>query len=176
MVVCKMSSLKTLVVFLLLVPLTQGFAKAPGLGKEVPPKDVSSLVIWPDGKGLPTGSGTVIEGQAIYEQQCLVCHGVKGQNGINDSLVGGQVPLTALPTVRTVASYWPYATSLFDYVRRTMPYREPGSLTDEQVYAVVAYLLFLNEIVAEDTRLDAKQLKNIRLPNRKRFFSKYNLP
>lgn len=151
-------------------------AESPKLGQPVAPQDATSLTIWPNGEGLPAGNGTAITGRAVYEQQCLACHGVKGTNGPNAALAGGQVALSDLPTLRTVGSYWPYATSLFDYIRRTMPYREPGSLNNDQVYAVVAYLLFLNGVIEEDLVLDAAQLNKVVLPNRQRFYSDYELP
>lgn len=148
----------------------------PKLGQPLAPEDVNSLTVWPDGSGLPEGSGTPTAGLVVYEQKCLACHGPAGNNGINTTLVGGQVVLSELPRIRTVGSYWPYATTLFDYVRRTMPYREPGSLSNDEVYAVVAYLLFLNDIVGEEQVLDAAQLSNLVLPNRERFYSDYELP
>ena len=148
----------------------------PKFGQPLATQDVSSLTVWPDGSGLPQGSGTVATGQAVYEQQCLACHGLAGNNGINTTLAGGQVSLTELPKTRTVGSYWPYATTLFDYVRRTMPYREPGSLSNDEVYAVVAYLLFLNDVIEEELVLDAAQLSKVVLPNRQRFYSDYDLP
>jgi len=153
-----------------------GFAEGPNLGEHITNDDVSSLVIWPDGGGLPPGSGTVAEGQATYTQHCLICHGPQGKAGINDTLVGGQVHLTEIPSIRTVGSYWPYTTSLFDYVRRAMPYNEPGSLSNKQVYGVVAYLLHLNGLIDDDTQLNAQRLTEIKLPNRERFFSRYELP
>ncbi|MEM7002572.1 MAG: cytochrome c [Pseudomonadota bacterium] len=145
----------------------------PALGK---PVAGMSITVFPDGAGLPAGQGSVAAGADLYQQHCLACHGPDGRQGINDALAGGQVAPHALPQSRTVGSYWPHATSLFDYVRRAMPYRQPGSLTDPEVYALVAYILHLNDLVAADTTLDAAQLRAIELPNRLRFFSTYELP
>lgn len=150
--------------------------KTPRLGQQLAPQEVQSITIWPNGKGLPPGSGNAVTGRNVYTQQCQACHGLSGKDGINDTLVGGQVAPTNLPKMRTVGSYWPYATSLFDYVRRAMPYREPGSLSDDEVYSVVAYLLFLNEVITEDLTLNAAQLSKVNLPNRQRFYSEYDLP
>lgn len=151
-------------------------ADAPRLGQPLKPLEVNSITVWPNGEGLPPGSGSVVTGRKVYATHCQACHGPSGTDGINAALVGGQVAPSSLPKVRTVGSYWPYATSLFDYVRRAMPYRTPGSLSDDEVYAVVAYLLFLNKVVAEDTTLDAAQLSKVNLPNRQRFYSEYELP
>lgn len=151
-------------------------ANEPNLGQPLSDSETKSLVIWPDGRGLPLGSGTPKHGRTIYEQQCMACHGAAGKQGLNDTLVGGQVSHTQAPKIRTIGSYWPYATSLYDYIRRAMPYNTPGSLTNDQVYAVVSYLLFLNGIIEEDTELDATTMSQIKLPNRDRFFSKFELP
>jgi len=148
----------------------------PKLGKPLDLTLVTSITIWPDGKGLPVGSGNAALGESVYEQRCQACHGQAGVNGINGPLVGGQVGPADLPTTRTVGSYWPYATSLFDYVRRAMPYREPGSLSNDELYAVVAYLLFLNGVIEQGVVLDAATLSKITLPNRQRFYSEYELP
>lgn len=147
-------------------------AEGPGLGRSIAERETPlDLVVFTDGAGLPPGGGGVSQGRKVYEQACRACHGPEGRDGINDRLTGGE-----LPGVKSIGSYWPYATSIFDYVRRAMPYAAPGSLTDDDVYAVVAYLLYLNGIVAEDVRLDAQALARIQLPNRQAFFSEYPLP
>jgi cytochrome c len=122
-----------------------------------------------DGAGLPAGSGSVAQGQAIYGARCLACHGVNGEKGTAPRLAGGQGTLASKAPVLTVGSYWPYAPTLFDYIRRAMPLDSPQSLTADEVYAVTAYTLRLNGIVAADAVLDARALAAIRMPNRNGF-------
>jgi S-disulfanyl-L-cysteine oxidoreductase SoxD len=124
-----------------------------------------------DGAGLPQGHGSVSEGQQIFADTCAACHGDKGQGQIADALVGGKGTLNTAKPVKTVGSFWPYATTLYDYVHRAMPFNAPQSLTPGQVYAVTAYVLYLNGIVAEDTTLDAASLPKIQMPNRAGFVS-----
>jgi len=143
----------------------------PNLGEVVSLADLSSLdlTIMPNGEGLPDGSGTAAAGATVYQENCLACHGAGGKDGLNDTLVGGHGSLSSDRPQKTVGSYWPYATTLFDYVRRAMPYQAPGSLSDDDVYAVTAYILYLNEIVGEDDRLDSNTLPDVRMPNRENF-------
>ena len=122
-----------------------------------------------DGSNLPPGSGTVERGRAVYAEQCASCHGDKGQGGIGDRLVGGQGTLASPKPVKTVGSYWPYAPTLFDYIRRAMPMNAPQSLSDNDVYAVSAYVLHLNGLLPADATLDAKSLSAIKMPNRQMF-------
>lgn len=122
----------------------------------------------PDGEGLPPGSGSVEEGRVLYEVQCMVCHGPTGAEGPNDRLVpAGE--WRQWPQGRTVGGYWPYATTLFDYVRRAMPQATPGSLSDDEVYAVSAYVLHLNGLVPADATLDSASLAAVEMPARDRF-------
>ena len=123
----------------------------------------------PDGKGLPDGSGTVSRGTTVYAQNCAACHGGNGQGGIKDRLVGGQGTLASDQPIKTVASFWPYATTLFDYIHRAMPYQAPGSLSADDTYALVAYILNLNGIVANDAKLDKASVPKIKMPNREGF-------
>ena len=122
----------------------------------------------PDGEGLPAGSGSVAEGRAVYEVHCIACHGPTGTEGPNDRLVGRE-PWEDTPATRTVGNYWPYATTLFDYIRRAMPQLTPGILTADQTYAVIAYLLYLNEIVDADAVMTATTLPAVEMPARDRF-------
>jgi len=122
-----------------------------------------------DGAGLPAGSGSVAQGQAIYQTRCLACHGVNGEKGTAPRLAGGQGTLATRSPVLTVGSYWPYATTLYDYIHRAMPQDSPQSLTPDEVYAVTAYTLHLNGIVKADAVLDAQSLAAIRMPNRDGF-------
>nr|WP_294527682.1 cytochrome c [uncultured Rhodopila sp.] len=124
-----------------------------------------------DGKGLPPGQGSVAQGRDIFAQTCAACHGDNGQGLLSDRLVGGFGTLKDHNPVRTVGSYWPYATTLFDYVRRAMPFNAPQSLTDDQVYAVSAYVLSMNGILPEDAVLNAANLPTIGMPNRNGFIS-----
>jgi len=138
------------------------------------PADAAEIKLWdiavrPDGRGLPEGSGTVAHGKEVYQTWCQGCHGADGQGGIRDRLVGGQGTLTSDKPVKTVGSYWPYATTLFDYIRRAMPYPLPGSLSADDTYAVAAYILNLNGIVPEQAVLDKTSLPQIHMPNRAGF-------
>src|SRR5256885_8384417 len=140
------------------------------------PVALAELARWdisipPSGAGLPAGSGTAREGLKVYEQKCLACHGAKGVGKPADALAGGAGTLASKAPLRTVGSYWPYATTLFDYVRRAMPLNNPLSLSDEEVYAVSAYVLFLNGIVAEDAAMNAQTLPQVKMPNRDGFIS-----
>lgn len=122
-----------------------------------------------DGAGLPAGSGSVAQGQKIYQEQCLACHGANGEKGTAPRLAGGQGTLASKAPVLTVGSYWPYATTLYDYINRAMPLNAPQSLTPSEVYAVTAYTLHLNGIVGADAVLDKDSLAKIAMPNRNGF-------
>ena len=131
------------------------------------PWDIS---IGPDGVGLPPGRGSAKEGEAVYAAQCQACHGEKGAGKPNDALVGGMGSLApGQAPVKTVGSYWPYATTLFDYIRRAMPFPNAKSLKDDEVYAVSAYILHLNGIIGADDAMDAQSLPQVKMPNRDGF-------
>jgi mono/diheme cytochrome c family protein len=147
-------------------------AQAPQFGQPISPADVApwDISIGPDGAGLPPGRGTAAQGEAIYIANCQACHGEKGSGRPNDALVGGAGSLGAgKPPVRTVGSYWPYATTLFDYVRRAMPFHQSKSLSPDEIYAVSAYVLNLNGIVGTEDVLDAQSLPKVKMPNRDGF-------
>lgn len=148
--------------------------ESPNLGRVAGPEEIATwdISIGPDGAGLPPGSGTPQQGEAVYVAKCLACHGEKGVGKPNDALVGGRGALTGdqLP-VKTVGSFWPYATTVFDYVRRAMPLNESKSLTNDEVYAVVAYLLQLNGIISENETINAQTLPKVRMPNRDGFMT-----
>jgi len=127
------------------------------------------ISIPPSGAGLPGGSGSVVQGQKVYGEKCQACHGVKGEGKPADRLVGGTGSLASGKAIRTVGSYWPYATTLFDYTRRAMPTTAPRSLSDEEVYAVTAYVLFLNGIVPASAIMSAQTLPQVQMPNRDGF-------
>ena len=141
-------------------------ADKPELGQPVTEAD---LVLWdvsigPDGVGLPPGSGTPAQGKVVYEQKCEACHGKDGQGGRNARLSGPQ---------RHVGNYVPYATTIFDYTRRAMPWQQPKSLTNDEVYALTAYILALNKIISENDAMNAETLPKVQMPNRDGFISKY---
>ena len=148
---------------------------SPKLGHVVDEKALEpwKLTVFPEGAGLPSGSGSVKDGASVYAARCASCHGAEGEGVLADRLVGGRGTLDDASPVRTVGSFWPYATTLFDYVRRSMPYEAPKSLTSDEVYAVTAYLLFLNQIIDEDTVMDAVSLPRVDMPNRHGFVSDY---
>jgi mono/diheme cytochrome c family protein len=139
-----------------------------GLGRPATPADFASQVylVGPKGTGLPKGRGTAREGRAIYLQSCVACHGSHGE-GTNEypALVGGKGTLKSDNPLPTVGSYWPYATTVWDYVNRAMPYQNPGSLKPDEVYAVTAYLLAMNGIVSEYFELNERTLPQVRMPN-----------
>jgi mono/diheme cytochrome c family protein len=154
------------------LPSRFGFGRA-ATDAEVKAWDID---VMPDGTGLPPGRGTVAKGAVIYAAQCAVCHGPNGRGGQYDSLVGrdpaegfpfGKDP--ALMSKRTIGNYWPYATTLYDYIYRAMPQAVPGSLTPDEVYSLVAYLLFLNGIVPSDAVMTAQTLPKVEMPARRRF-------
>jgi cytochrome c len=157
---------------LALASATASAAESPNLGRPATADEVAAwdISIGPDGAGLPAGSGTAKQGEAVYAAKCLACHGEKGGGKPNDQLVGGQGTIAGdKPAVKTVGSYWPYATTVFDYVRRAMPYSESKSLTNDEVYAVSAYILNLNGVIAEGDTIDAQSLPKVKMPNRDGF-------
>jgi mono/diheme cytochrome c family protein len=127
------------------------------------------LTIPPDGQGLPPGSGTAMLGQSVYAARCASCHGEEGQDAQYSPLVGGQGTLATDKPIKTIGSFWQYATTLWGYIRRAQPFNVPGSLTADQVYAVTAYLLHLNGIIGEQEVMDAKTLPQVKMPNRDGF-------
>ena len=144
-------------------------------GRPIAEADVAAwdISIPPEGTGLPAGRGTVAEGAVLYATQCAVCHGDTGIEGPADQLVGGIGTLTSEAPVKTVGSFWPYATTTFDYIRRAMPYFAPSSLSDDETYAITAYVLHLNGILAEDDELDAASLRDVTMPNAAGFIAHY---
>jgi len=151
---------------------TSVHAQSPyGIGRPVTPAEIAgwNIDIDREGHNLPPGSGTVSHGHEVFDQQCAACHGAKGEGGIGDQLAGGQGTLATPKPVRTVGSYWPYAPTLFDYIRRAMPQNAPQSLSNNDVYAVSAYILNLNGLLPADATLDAKTLPAIKMPNRSMF-------
>ncbi|KAF1038948.1 MAG: Thiosulfate dehydrogenase [Herbaspirillum frisingense] len=146
-------------------------AQTYGLGRPLGEREVAAwnIDVDADGAGLPAGSGNVTRGRAVYAQVCAACHGDKGQGTPADALVGGAGSLATAKPLKTIGSFWPYATTVFDFINRAMPYNAPKSLSTDDVYAVTAYLLYLNGIVGDNTTLDAATLPAVRMPNRDGF-------
>lgn len=161
-------------------PESSGETASDGLPGHAParfgfgaPASEERVALWdidikPDGEGLPPGSGSVAEGRQIYEISCLQCHGPTGTEGPNDRLASA-AEWDQWPPGRVVGVYWPYATTLFDYTRRAMPQATPGTLTNDEVYAVVAYVLNLNGLIPDDAVMDAVSLPAVEMPARDRF-------
>lgn len=162
---------------LVLVLSAAGAADAPRYGQPVTAADLApwDVSIGPDGVGLPPGSGTPAQGAVVYaERACALCHGEKGSGGPSGPLVGGG-PLnsTDRDPSKLIGNYWPYATTIFDFTRRAMPWPQPKTLTDNEVYALTAYILALNNIIREDDVMNAETLPKVKMPNRDGFISKY---
>lgn len=153
-------------------------AQGPNLGRPLTPEEVRKIdiTISPDGRGLPAGSGAVSTGATVYAKNCQVCHGAKGAGKPQDQLTGGVGTLASGKPVKTAVSYWPAATTLFDYIRRAMPITSPQSLTNDEVYAVTAYILSIDGVVPADAVLDAKSLPRVKMPNKDGFISWWPKP
>jgi S-disulfanyl-L-cysteine oxidoreductase SoxD len=166
------------VALVLLLGAGPAFAQSPGLGKPLSEADTKQwdIAILPDGTNLPPGSGTPARGAKIFAEKCSACHGDAGKGGIAPyypALVGGQPLTNGIDTMKTIANYYAYATTVFDYTRRAMPYNMPRSLTDDEVYALTAYILALNKLIGENDVMDAKTLPQVRMPNRDNFILPY---
>ena len=152
-------------------------ADAPRFGQPIAPGDLApwDISIAPDGVGLPPGSGTPTQGATVYaERGCALCHGEKGAGGPSGPLVGGgPLDRTDRDPVKLIGNYWPYATTIFDFTRRAMPWASPKTLTDNEVYALTAYILALNKISGENDVMNADTLPKVKMPNRDGFISKY---
>ncbi|SEG40780.1 cytochrome c [Methylobacterium sp. 190mf] len=146
-------------------------AERYGIGRPATEAEISAwdIDVDRDGRKLPPGSGNIAHGRDVFEAQCTSCHGARGEGGTGERLVGGQGTLASTRPVKTVGSFWPYAPTLFDYIRRAMPMNAPQSLSDDDVYAVSGYVLYLNGLVPDGTVLDARSLAAIRMPNRDGF-------
>ena len=144
-----------------------------GAGRAATPDEVKAwdISISAGGSELPAGSGTVAEGREVYDRRCKRCHGDAGKGGDEGALVGGQGSLATPKPLKTVGSFWPRATTLFDYIRRAMPYAKSKALSNDELYAVSAFILSRNGIIAEDFVLDAKTLPQVKMPNRDGFIN-----
>ena len=154
---------------------TVAAAEGPKLGKpiseaEIAPWDIS---IMPDGTGLPAGSGTAAQGAKLYAEQCSACHGDNGKGSEHGAAMVGGPPRASLDGGKTIRNYWPYATTLFDFIRRAMPYSLPNSLSNDEVYALTAYILALNQLIGENDAMTAQTLPQVRMPNRDGFIVRF---
>ena len=149
-------------------------AAGPNLGQPLTHADLATweLHVYPDGKGLPPGGGTMAQGAPIYAQKCAHCHGAQGKGAINAALVGAP-PIKSIDAPKTIANFWPYATTVFDYIRRAMPWTEPRSLTNDEVYALTAYILAMNKIIGEQEVMNAQTLPKVKMPNRDGFIPRF---
>jgi len=169
MSMCRNYAVATTFVFALFAA-TAIAADTPGLGQKITEADLAfwDITIGPDGKGLPPGSGTFTQGAAIYGQKCEVCHGKDGIGGTNAALANAPGK-----TDRTMALYVPNATTIFDFTRRAMPWPQPKTLTNDEVYALTAYILARNKVIGEDEVMNAQTLAQVTMPNRDGFISRY---
>lgn len=160
-------------------PTTPGYKGTYGIGRDATKEEIAAwdIDVLPDGTGLPAGSGTVARGATIYAAKCAGCHGDKGQGGLpaSSEVLVGTKPWFAKDNPRqqgsrTIGNYWPYASTVFDYIRRAMPFDRPGSLTDDEVYSVAAWLLNQNGIIPESAVMDAKTLPQVKMPALDSFF------
>jgi cytochrome c len=147
------------------------------LGIPVSEEDLSQfdLIAGPDGSGFPSGSGTARQGKEVFDVNCAVCHGANGEGTSGNTIIVGGDMQSEGPPLRTVGSYWPHASTLFDFIRRAMPAIAPKSLTNEQVYQVTAYVLYMNNIITEDMELNAANLAGIEMPNADGFIDRSNI-
>jgi S-disulfanyl-L-cysteine oxidoreductase SoxD len=125
--------------------------------------------IFPDGRGLPAGHGTAKEGRVLYEQKCASCHGDQGEGATAEELVGEPKPPTPDRPSKAIGSYWPFATTIFDFISRSMPPAAPGSLSADETYAITAYLLAANKIIGDGDEISAQTLPKVKMPNRDGF-------
>lgn len=160
---------------LLLLATSALVAEGPNLGEPISAADIAAwdIAVLPDGTGLPPGSGTAAQGAPIFAVKCALCHGVNAEGGISLALVGGEPLTDGIDTVKTIANFWPNSTTLFDYTRRAMPWLTPRTLTDDEVYALTAYLLALNNIIDDSDIMNANTLPLVRMPNADGFIIRF---
>jgi mono/diheme cytochrome c family protein len=151
-------------------------AETPGLGKPISEADIKAwdITVMPDGTGLPAGSGTAVQGAVVFDQKCALCHGEGGKGGPAGGPLFGGKPLTSgIETGKTIGNFMGYSTTVFDFVRRAMPFSAPRTLTDEEAYAVTAYLLALNKVIGENDVMNAQTLPKVKMPNRDNFIIRF---
>lgn len=142
------------------------------LGRVASPEEVAgwNIDVFADGTNLPAGKGTVVRGKEVYMASCAACHGADLKGGLGPALTGGKGSLTSQKPLKTVDSYWPYAPTLFDYIRRAMPFQAPQSMSNEDVYSVSGYILSVNGLLPADATVDASVLTKLQMPNRNSFY------
>src|SRR5262245_9581848 len=167
---------------LLVVTVVSAFAAAaiaetPNLGKPIAEPDIAAwdIAAMPDGTGLPPGSGTAVQGAAVFAQKCALCHGdgAKGGPVARAPLFGGRPVSSGIDTPKTIGNFWGHATTVFDFTRGAMPFNQPRTLTADELYATTAYLLFLNKIIGENDVMDAKSLPKVKMPNGDNFIIRF---
>ena len=171
-----MFTLKPLAVLALVLGSGAAAAQSPGLGAKISEADIApwDISILPDGTGLPAGSGTAAQGAPIFVAKCAMCHGEGAKGTPAAAALVGAPPLTGgIETTKTIANFWGYSTTAFDFIRRAMPFQAPRTLTNDEVYALVAYLLALNKIIPENQVMDAKTLPQVKMPNRDGFIIRF---
>lgn len=165
--------------FALLLALAFGtgaaMGKGPNLGTPVAESDIAGwdISVLPDGRGLPPGGGTPLQGARIYAEKCAVCHGESGKGGRSARLVGGPPLTNGIDTPKTIANFWSDATTIFDFIRRAMPWQQPRSLSNDEAYALTAYILSLNKLIGENDSMNAEALPKVQMPNRNGFIIRF---
>jgi len=169
-------SISRIALFAGLLAAAPAFAQSPSLGAKITEADVGAwaITILPDGTNLPKGSGTAAQGAKIYAEKCVACHNEGGKGGPYAALVS-DAPLQGrgIEAPKTIKNFWGTATTVYDYIRRAMPWANPRTLTDEEVYGLVAYILAENKIIEKDAVMDAKSLPQVKMPNRDNFIIKF---
>jgi len=161
---------------LLAIAAGAALAETPNLGK---PIDEAAIAVWdisilPDGTGLPNGSGTPAQGAVIYAEKCVACHGDNGKGGgLAAALVSDQKITGISAAQKTIKNFWPYSTTIFDFIRRAMPFQMPRSLTDDEVYALTAYILAENKLIGANDTMNAQTLPKVKMPNRDNFIIRF---
>lgn len=167
-----------MIIFALLFSAGSATAQSPKLGKPISETDIKQwdIAILPDGTNLPPGSGIAAQGAKIYAEKCIACHADNGRGGASPGAgpLAGGAPLTnGIDTLKTIGNYYAYPTTVFDYIRRAMPFNMPRSLTDDEVYALTAYILSLNKLISDNDVMDAKTLPQVKMPNRDNYIIPY---
>ena len=180
---CEGASVRTVTIAALVLASSVAFAQGsldsarqtPNLGHRTSEAEIAGwdISILPDGTGLPPGSGTPEQGAKVYAAKCALCHGPEAKGGTNAALVGGAPLTNGIDTPKTIANFWPYATTLFDFTRRAMPWQQPRSLTNDEVYALTAYILSLNKIIGPTDVMNPQTLPKVRMPNREGFVVRF---